>query len=59
MPRGDKKQIMLKDIMFPCLAEQRKITDFFSSIDCKINLAQKQLNNLQLLKKGLMQQMFV
>ena len=42
-----------------CIEEQQKIADFLSSFDEAIVLAQQELEKWKLLKKGLMQQMFV
>ena len=39
--------------------EQQKIGDFFSKIDNLITLHQRKLENLQNIKKGLLQQMFI
>jgi len=44
---------------YPCFNEQRKIADFLTSIDNKIDLANTQLKKTQAFKKGLLQQMFV
>ena len=43
----------------PCLEEQQKIADFFSSIDNKIEKISDELENLKEFKKGLLQQMFI
>lgn len=39
--------------------EQRKIADFLSALDRKINLVAQELNHARAFKKGLLQQMFV
>ena len=46
-------------LMIPSKPEQKQIGQFFESIDESITLHQRQLENLQELKKGLLQQMFV
>ena len=46
-------------IPVPCIDEQRKIVSYFSALDRKINLADKQLDLLKTFKKALLQQMFV
>lgn len=43
----------------PCLAEQTKIATFLSAIDDKINQCQAQMTNMEVWKKGLLQQLFV
>lgn len=46
-------------IPLPSNDEQRKIADFLSSLDKKINLISTELTHAQTFKKGLLQQMFV
>ncbi|WP_105149938.1 restriction endonuclease subunit S [Streptococcus suis] len=46
-------------IMFPTLPEQEVIGSFFSDLDQLITLHQRQLDHLKLLKKALLQQMFI
>ena len=45
--------------VFPCLEKQRKIAKILSNLDRKINLQKNTLNNLNILKKSLLQQMFI
>ena len=45
--------------LFPSLPEQKKIADFFSALDEQIANEQAILDDWKLLKKGLLQQMFV
>ncbi|MBQ2411595.1 MAG: restriction endonuclease subunit S, partial [Selenomonadaceae bacterium] len=46
-------------VMLPCIEEQRKIADFLSIFDKKITAEKQVLSDLQEIKKGLLQQMFV
>ena len=51
----------LKDINIPItsIREQQKIGQFFNNLDSLIALHQRKLEHLKLMKKGLLQQMFV
>ena len=58
------KHLSVKDIEqikinLPCLEEQKKIADFLSSIDNKIEKIENEVENLKEFKKGLLQQMFI
>jgi type I restriction enzyme S subunit len=46
-------------VSLPHPAEQRKIADFLSALDRKIDLVGKELEQAKTFKKGLLQQMFV
>jgi type I restriction enzyme S subunit len=43
----------------PCLQEQKKIANFLSQLDAKINQSQAQLDQQQAYKQGLLQQLFI
>jgi type I restriction enzyme, S subunit len=47
------------ELPYPSLSEQTRIANFLSSIDEKINHCQKQIENTEVWKKGLLQKMFV
>ena len=46
-------------INWPCIKEQKKIADFLSAIDNKIDTTSTQIDKTKVFKKGLLQQMFV
>lgn len=46
-------------VAIPCLEEQQKIADLLSEMDNAIDLTKQELEKWKLLKKGLLQQMFV
>ena len=54
-----KVELMKIKIFLPSSKEQRKIANFLSSIDSKIEKTQKQLDSTKEFKKALLQQMFV
>ena len=47
------------EFMIPSGEEQQKIGEYFQSLDDLITLHQRELDHLKLLKKGMLQQMFV
>ena len=47
------------DILYPSIPEQKKICEFFKSIDNLITLHQRKLEMLQKLKQAFLQKMFV
>ncbi|WP_034984092.1 restriction endonuclease subunit S [Ligilactobacillus salivarius] len=52
--------VMMKlPIKVPTFNEQQKIGEYFSKFDTLITLHQRKLDHLELMKKGLLQQMFV
>ncbi len=59
MPRSDWKLVSNSIAIFPTLPEQEAIGSFFSDLDQLITLHQRQLDHLKLLKKALLQQMFI
>ena len=59
MPRANWDLVSGVEFSVPCLEEQRLIADFLSSFDDAISAAKKELELWKVLKKGLLQQMFV
>lgn len=62
--RHDRMNITVENffdmpILLPLEPEQKKIADFLSAIDDKINLVNQQLEKTRNFKKGLLQQMFI
>ncbi|UXC64252.1 restriction endonuclease subunit S [Ligilactobacillus agilis] len=53
------KNILATKISVPAISEQNRIGNFLQQIDSLIALYQRKLEHLELLKKGLLQQMFV
>ncbi|MBJ6118092.1 restriction endonuclease subunit S [Pontibacter sp. BT310] len=62
--RHDRMSITNEDFLKlpipqPCKEEQKKITEFLTAVDNKLNYTSKQLEQAQQFKKGLLQQLFV
>ena len=58
MPQLGLGQIRKFKIPIPCLEEQQKIADFLSSVDEVIEASEKEVEQLELQKKGAMQKIF-
>ena len=54
-----KEDLLTKQIMIPCKAEQEKIGNYFQSLDRLITLHQRKCEKLKELKKYMLQNMFV
>ena len=50
--------IMKMPVYCPCLEEQKKISNFLSTVDSKFKEEQKKLDDLEQIKKGFMQKIF-
>lgn len=59
VPSLSKSTIESIQIVFPSLEEQQKIANFLSTLDKKLEAVQKQIDQTELFKKGLLQKMFV
>ena len=59
MPALNFSSLKTLKLKLPSIEEQQKIANFLSAIDGKIELVNTQLENTQVFKKGLLQQMFV
>ncbi len=59
VPSLSKTTIERIKVQVPALGEQKKIADFLSTLDAKINAVTAQLDAMQHFKKALLQQMFV
>ena len=59
IPQINNKHINPYPIKLPTMPEQKQIGKFFKQVDSLIALHQRKLEHLELLKKGLLQQMFV
>ncbi|MBN2919300.1 MAG: restriction endonuclease subunit S [Lactobacillus sp.] len=53
------KDLLRQSIFLPHLDEQKEIGNFLKKMDSLITLHQRKLDHLELMKKGLLQQMFV
>ena len=53
------KDVIKLQLLLPVFDEQKKIANFLTSIDKKIELVSTQIENTKVFKKGLLQQMFV
>lgn len=51
-------EMVKRTILYPSLPEQEKIADFFSALDEKIDLKEKEIEDVKALKKGFLQKMF-
>ena len=59
MPKLNQEVCRGIPISCPSFDEQKKIGDYFRNLDHLITLHQRELDHLQLLKKGMLQQMFI
>lgn len=59
VPSLSKTTIEKLKFFFPSVEEQKKVANYLSSIDNKIEIVNKQITQTQTFKKGLLQQMFV
>ena len=59
IPTITQKELLNLNIIYPSFEEQEKIVRLFSTVDKKINTIDKNLEDIKIFKKGLLQQMFV
>ena len=59
IPTITQKELLNLNIIYPSLEEQEKIVSLFSTVDKKIDIIDKTLKDIEIFKKGLLQQMFV
>ena len=59
MPQLSLEQIRNTTILLPCYEEQFKISDYLSGLDNLITLHQRKLNQLQTMKKFMLQNLFM
>ena len=59
LPIINKTEFAKICISIPCISEQKKIANFLSAIDEKIELVTGQIKQARAFKKGLLQQMFI
>ena len=59
LPNIQIKEVSKYGLSLPIVEEQKKIADFLSAIDNKIDTTSTQIDKTKEFKKGLLQQMFV
>ena len=59
MPRAEWSKVSNESFFIPELSEQKRIADLFGSIDKRIVNASRSANEMQSLKQGLLQQLFI
>lgn len=55
----NKELVKSVDVYIPALPEQQKIADFLTAVDKQIEVEEKRLKTMKIIKKGLLQQMFI
>ena len=58
MPKVNREELSLYKFKFPSLQEQERIANFFTVLDNLIEEQEAKVNDLELYKKGMMQQIF-
>ena len=59
MPRAEWSKVSNESFFIPELTEQKRIADLFGAIDKRIVNASRSVNEMQCLKQGLLQQLFI